>query len=1277
MKKTTFLILALLGLALCNAKAAVVSIKMNAVSCTMSLADKATNTAVDLGSPSGSKSSGYLYTVDVAAGTYLLTAYGTDDATINGTVELNITDENEQSFSVFTVTTYATNSGWSLGEDYSVAFAVATREGKVVKSGLGASVTANRATFLVLNGCSYNLSLIPSDANAEKGYLAYESSGTVTANVTASGAIPMGAQYSVTIPADAKFFLGKKTSHFVPFTEIEPKSVSTDGANGTIYTYMLANNQVYNYRTWKEGGITNAGKFTMNISDPTKVPTLNFTNEDYNAKSPTFIDRDPASNSGYNVGNIYLNINERNHLRLHSGESKDLLAIRDWQLTDNITNNYFIDPDYHYTIIPLEGNPVVIDNANTDINPWSVLHANSKGTAIVLVSYDAISVSNYSGATKGAIAGGEYWSAIWPENTGVFIVSVDDNESTVVPNIVINEGINSTNEKTAGDNVDADFDVFYYLEGTEGYSYNFTPTNAAKVEIAYPTILENAVNYDNGFQTVEANADGSYTLLLKHGRQIVRLTDSEGASVYQVLTAKKCNYTIENISRPGATTVQPGEQIKVQYSGLYHPANKLAGIHNFTAKIVYSDCSDGKILSSSGSQYTFGGTPSAQAVTFTLPVDWDTAANSIYSLSGGKINVSGFGDPIGNHRIINKAVGRNPNFNAIGHNTYFGTLPDISINVVDVAITAHITADAEDATIVISDCNGKIIEPNPDNSYTLRYGVYSYTANAEGYKQTRGTFVNEEGVVGSDVDIHITMQPIPANGWDGKTLSEPQQENDTYQISNGAELAWFANEVTGSKRYTINGALACDIDLCGFDWTPIGGTASSTAFKGTFDGRNHTVFGLYINSKAAYQALFGYVDEADIANLTAEGAVITTGNYAAGLIAYAKASNIANCVSRVAVSGKQYCGGVTGYANGASTLDRCGSEADVMASSSYAGGITSYAGNAQVGITNCYNTATVSGTGYTAGIAGRSNVGTTIKNCLNVGSINCSGSTSGGIFAGSGTFGNIADNYVLRHYANGIDNETIATLTELANGSIAQKLGEAWGQAVGIDPYPLPGRPLTLVLTDKSELTLTEPLEVSRASYTRDDLDGKGWYSCVLPYDFELPAGVTAISNATIEGNTVIFTDLNGTIAANTPFLYKTEAKEVVFAADNAAVAATDSPASGALRGTYARIEAGKATGKLILNSAGEAFATATETASIPPFRAFIDAPAAGANSYIIVLDDLTSIDSADATGAFGLKPADIYDIDGKLVRKNATLPDALDQLKDGIYIINNKKIKK
>jgi len=53
-----------------------------------------------------------------------------------------------------------------------------------------------------------------------------------------------------------------KFAHFVDFTPVTAESVSDEG-DRTVYSYSLAEGQVYNYRASLAGGLTHAGYFTM------------------------------------------------------------------------------------------------------------------------------------------------------------------------------------------------------------------------------------------------------------------------------------------------------------------------------------------------------------------------------------------------------------------------------------------------------------------------------------------------------------------------------------------------------------------------------------------------------------------------------------------------------------------------------------------------------------------------------------------------------------------------------------------------------------------------------------------------------------------------------------------------------------------------------------------------------------------------------------------------------------------------------------------------------
>lgn len=565
----------------------------------------------------------------------------------------------------------------------------------------------------------------------------------LTASLLIASATLNAADFTVTVPENASLSIGTKSTHFVDFATVEPLTVTTADGVST-YTFDLAASKVYNYRTWMDGGLTNAGYFTMN-ADPAKCPVLIFTEDDYQSHSPSEFVHDVTFNKGYETGDIFVNINPRGHLRLKTGGRFDAHAMRSWELTDNVVNNYFIEPDFHYSVIDLEGKPSdnVITVTETPGSAWAEINAVGPGTAIVLVTYEAINLNYYSGVNKKDFAGGAFWGAIWPENTAVYVVTVDDGENSIDPNMLINEEYNSDAKKLAGQCVDAEHDVFYYLKGEPGCVYTFCPSNVDKVEIAYPEIVENRMRF-NGFGTegVTDNGDGSYTLLLKEGRQIVRLSDVDGNAVYQVLTAKECEREVSNASRPESDDYLPGDKIQIRYKGLRHPANKMAGIYNMSAYITYNGVPNGASLIQSANQYTFGSSEAAQTMTVTIPEDYDAKSSPRFVLSDGVIQVNGFGDPIGNHRSTSKDSGRSPNFNAVAHKTYFGYLPDVSVKVSsgeddDIPTSVGSLFEmAENYPVDVFDISGKIILKNTNVSElsSLQPGLYIVRQNGKNRK---------------------------------------------------------------------------------------------------------------------------------------------------------------------------------------------------------------------------------------------------------------------------------------------------------------------------------------------------------------------------------------------------------------------------------------------------------------------------------------------------------------------------------------------------------------
>ena len=169
-------------------------------------------------------------------------------------------------------------------------------------------------------------------------------------------------------------------------------------------------------------------------------------------------------------------------------------------------------------------------------------------------------------------------------------------------------------------------------------------------------------------------------------------------------------------------------------------------------------------------------------------------------------------------------------------------------------------------------------------------------------------------------------------------------------------------------------------------------------FRGTFDGNNKTITGLYINQTTDNAGLFGYVSNAEIKDLTMQNCkVVSTGDNVGNIVGYINNNlTISNCsAEETEVSGTSGVGGIVGCANGATTITNCYNTGSVSGSSEI-GGILGYSSQNST-IIYSYNIGNFIGGNYVAGIMGRGSG--LIINCYNEGNGVCIGyyNTFGGI----------------------------------------------------------------------------------------------------------------------------------------------------------------------------------------------------------------------------------------------------------------------------------------
>ncbi len=588
-------------------------------------------------------------------------------------------DPDNTAISIFNPSVVVKNTGWAAVTDYDISVSLSDKSGasRVIE----ASTELGNLTFPAVSGDTYSVIVNPSETRATEGYLPYFASEPLTFNKTINCTCPMGYEYALTVPKGAKTGVYSKIRHFLPFNEIEPASVKDNGNNTETYTYTLGEKTAYSYRVKYADCTTVAEKFTMTAARTEKEITLETLQ---GIDGPKTVIEDPTANGGYNVSDIFLNADHRGTMQLTAGQTQQIVSLRNWEIVDGITSNYFIEPDYHFTVVGLDGKPA---SDVISVDEKGVITAKAAGHAIVLVTYDALYAPNQ--------LGGPLFGAIEPQNTGVIVVSVDTHASSLKPNTTINTGLNADliANRTAGTNLDAELDVLYFLN--DAATYTFAPEDVAEVLVASPSFTDGTAAY-SGFKSegVTKNDDGTYTLTLPAGRNIVMLKGTDGKDAFQVIRARKLSYTVTNTTTEGAEAV-PGDVLSVLIDGIYHPCNKLAGVYNMSATTQLS-LSDGTTAKSKANQYMFASNAAGRTISVTIPADWDTEKD--FTVTGGAIMCGGFGNPYGGHRDITYTAGKNPNFTALQHKAYFGSLPELVLykGVTDIPDENLVILDFED-----------------------------------------------------------------------------------------------------------------------------------------------------------------------------------------------------------------------------------------------------------------------------------------------------------------------------------------------------------------------------------------------------------------------------------------------------------------------------------------------------------------------------------------------------------------------------------------------------
>ena len=220
--------------------------------------------------------------------------------------------------------------------------------------------------------------------------------------------------------------------------------------------------------------------------------------------------------------------------------------------------------------------------------------------------------------------------------------------------------------------------------------------------------------------------------------------------------------------------------------------------------------------------------------------------------------------------------------------------------------------------VVVDNCVFGPLSEKPGLAVDNRKGALELVIKNSTFKETQpgdGALNAENGVpyiYENDNRTHADTTIILENN---KVLGPRQQVAEgvaydevskTYFVSSKAGMYWFADQVNAQGK-SFEGqtvALDADIDLNNEAWTPVGQTGA-TEFKGVFDGQNHTIYNLNVDSSAQTgkhysSGLFGWIEDhgqaIKIMNVTVDGATVKGHHNVAVIVGYLEgASVVSNC----------------------------------------------------------------------------------------------------------------------------------------------------------------------------------------------------------------------------------------------------------------------------------------------------------------------------------------------------------------------------------------------
>ncbi len=328
--------------------------------------------------------------------------------------------------------------------------------------------------------------------------------------------------------------------------------------------------------------------------------------------------------------------------------------------------------------------------------------------------------------------------------------------------------------------------------------------------------------------------------------------------------------------------------------------------------------------------------------------------------------------------------------------TYTITLSNkVAVAAKNVVVTDNLPPNVTfvSATSTVGTCTGSgpVICTIP----TLNQGATA-TITIVAKANAAGTLTNTASVVSdmperNPADNSVSTDTTVVSLQGGGTTADP------YLIATPEDLYCIRYQLGKCFRQVADINLGVAPWNTGTGWLPIG-TYSGSPFAGTYDGNGYAIAGLTINRPTTdYIGLYAYTSGAQLTDVHLTQMSVVGQDQTGGLVGRQNGGNVTSCMASGSVTGRNYIGGLDGYASSNAAISGSGAAATVQGTA-YAGGLVGYSTASSISCSFANGSVSVT-SNYAGGLVAYSGSSSSLTNCYAAGSVASPSGYAGGLVA--------------------------------------------------------------------------------------------------------------------------------------------------------------------------------------------------------------------------------------------------------------------------------------